>query len=177
MRDIVVSKGKEDSFIKMAEDLSYTELWFAGKKNISKLQKTTKIKLYSSERIIESSDSDRSVIERKKAEIICDFEKGATRDSMHHRHSGLNQVLCKLMFANKISIGFSFETILNSTGMLRSQILGRMRQNVRFCRKYKVNMKIASFAMNPYEMRDPKDLQAFGVSIGMTAQEAKEGLK
>ena len=50
-------------------------------------------------------------------------------------------------------------------------------QNVRFCRKYKVNTVIASFASKPEEMRSAHDLISFGISIGMHPKQAKESLK
>lgn len=167
MKDIVITDGNEKEFVLMAEKLGYTELWFVGKVDITKLQKMTKIKIVSRTDIAESSDKDRMLIERKKASLIYDFEKIARKDSLHFRSSGLNQVLCKLMNAKKISVGISFRTVLNNVGMLRSQILGRMMQNVRLCRKYKVDVIVASFATKPYEMRDSKDLEAFGRVLGL----------
>jgi len=96
---------------------------------------------------------------------------------MHFRASGLNQVLAAIANKKKKIIGFNFNAILNTKGMLRSQLLGRMKQNVKLCRKYKVEMALASFAANPFELKAEKDLQAFGETLGMTPGEAKKAVK
>ncbi len=167
MKDIVIAKGNEADFIQMAERLGYDELCFIGKADLSKLQKTTKIKL-STIKAVESSDKDRAIIEGKRAELIYDFEKKAKKDAMHYRNSGLNHVLCKLMHDKKISLGISFSTVLNSSKMQRARILGRMMQNIKLARKYKVPVVVASFASEPYQMRDAKDLAAFGRVLGLS---------
>ncbi len=84
--------------------------------------------------------------------------------------------VARLAKKNDVAIGFSFNSVLNSSGMLRAQIIGRMQQNISLCRKYKNKTVIASFARNPYEMRAPGDLMAFFVAIGMHQKEAKDGL-
>lgn len=119
---------------------------------------------------------DRREFEKRKDIVAYNLED-QKRDFIHYRNSGLNQVLCKLAKKNNIAIAFNFNLILNSEGMLRSQLLGRMMQNIKFCRKYKVNMVIGSFASKPEEMRSAHDLISFGISIGMHPKEAKESLK
>jgi len=127
-------------------------------------------------RFIKSSDDDRRVFEKNKNIFIYNLED-KNRDFIHYRNSGLNQVLCKLAKKNDIAICFNFNLILNNEGMKKSQILGRMMQNIRFCRKYKVRTVIASFASKPEEMRSSHDLISFGISLGMHPKEAKESLK
>ena len=124
---------------------------------------------------IEQGDKDtRKLIENKKIDILLNSEKGFKGDSLHYRNSGLDQIVCKLAAKNKIAIGFSFSEFLSSNN--RSELIGRIRQNVKLCRKYKVKMVVASFAKNKYEMRDAKDLLAFCRFIGMTGKEANDAL-
>ncbi|MAG19933.1 hypothetical protein CL618_00685 [archaeon] len=122
-------------------------------------------------------DGERKNFENKNVDVITGLEKEKRADHMKYRSSGLNHILCKIAKENKISIGFSFNDVLKSKGMLRGQILGRMMQNVRICRKYKVKMIVFSFAENKKEMRDVKDLISFGRVIGMTPGEAKRALE
>ncbi len=143
----------------------------ADSKNISKAKKLSKIVIY------KSTGNDRHAIEKSKANVIFDLETIAARDSMHHRNSGLNQILCKLANKNNVMIGFSFSTILNEEGVIRSQILGRIMQNIRLCRKYKVKIIIASFAEKPYDMRPCPDLKSVFISLGMHPTEAKDSLE
>ncbi len=202
--DLVLPKNNEKEFIEIAERLSIDGLCFiykfknkndflqnqekinnlqektklklftgliADSKNISKAKKLAKIVIY------KSTGNDRHAIEKSKANIVFDLGTIATKDSMHHRNSGLNQVLCKLANKNNIMIGFSFSTILNTEGIIRSQILGRLMQNIRLCRKYNVKTIIASFAEKPYDMRPCPDLKSVFVSLGMHPKEARDSLE
>jgi len=202
--DLVLAKDNEKEFIDLAEKLKTNGLCFIYsfktredflKKNeqIKKLQQKTKIRLFSgliadSKNIIKakkltnlviykSTGNDRQVIEKSKQSIVFGLEIIAARDSMHSRNSGLNQVLCKLVNKNNIIIGFSFSSLLNTDGKLRSQILGRMMQNIRLCRKYKVKTAIASFAEKPYDMRPCPDLKSVLISLGMHPAEASDSLE
>jgi len=116
----------------------------------------------------------KSVDRKNKVDIIIGVELVSKKDSFHQRNSGLNQIICKLAKENKVAIGFSFSNVLNSKK--RALILGRMMQNVKLCRKYKVKIICGSFAKNKKEMRDAKDLLSFCRVIGMDPGEAKKAL-
>jgi len=202
--DLVLPKNNEKEFIEIAERLKINGLCFvysfknkedflkknekmknlqekteiklfsgiiADSRNISKAKKLSKIVIY------KSTGNDRHAIEKSKTNIIFDLETVAARDSMHHRNSGLNQILCRLANKNNIMIGFSFSGILNTDGITKSQILGRMMQNIRLCRKYKVKAAIASFAEKPYDMRPCPDLKSVFISLGMHPKEANDSLE
>lgn len=115
--------------------------------------------------------NDSNAFEDKRIDLVVSLERSSGRDFMHYRNSGLNQVLCKLAKRNNIAIGFNFNDILKD-----KPNMGRMIQNIRLCRKYKVRMVLASFASNVYEMRNPKDLMSFGISLGMTEKDAKDAV-
>ena len=140
----------------------------ADSKNISKAKNLTKFVIY------KSTGNDRHAIEKSRPNVVFGLETIASRDSMHSRNSGLNQILCKLANKNNIIIGFSFSSLLNTDGKLRSQILGRLMQNIRLCRKYKVKTVIASFAEKPYDMRPCPDLKSALISLGMHPTEASD---
>jgi len=202
--DLVLPKNNEKEFIEIAERLKINGLCFvysfknkedflkknekmknlqekteiklfsgiiADSRNISKAKKLSKIVIY------KSTGNDRHAIEKSKTNIIFDLETVAARDSMHHRNSGLNQILCRLANKNNVMIGFSFSGILNTDGITKSQILGRMMQNIRLCRKYKVKVVIASFAERPYDMRPCPDLKSVFISLGMHPKEANDSLE
>ena len=178
MPDIIFPNKNEKEFLEIAEKLNKKELYliYPYKKNIQNykkiidsLKQTTKIKLklglISTPNtitkaknacdfvIVESSEQNQHVLEKQKPNLIFDLEQTGRKDRMHYRSSGMNQVLCKIAVKNKITIAFSFSTLLNSPKQKRIQILGRMMQNIRFCKKYKVNALFASFAKTPFEMR------------------------
>ncbi|MBU3941592.1 MAG: hypothetical protein KKF74_01635 [Nanoarchaeota archaeon] len=202
--DLVLPKDNEKEFIEIAEKLKIDGLCFIYsfkaredflKKNekIKKLQEKTKIRLFTgliadSKNIIKakkqakiviykSTGNDRPTIEKSRPNVVFGLEIIAARDSMHSRNSGLNQVLCKLANKNNVMIGFSFSSLLNTDGKLRSQILGRMMQNIKLCRKYKVKTAISSFAEKPYYMRPCPDLKSVFISLGMHPAEAHDSLE
>ena len=202
--DLVFPKNNEKEFIEIAEKLKNHSLCFVYKfrnrndflqnqEKINKLQEKTEIKLFTgliadSKNIskakklaklviYKSTGNDRHAIEKSKVNVVFDLETIATKDSMHHRNSGLNHVLCRLANKNNIMIGFSFSTILNTEGIIRSQILGRLMQNIRLCRKYNVKTIIASFAEKPYDLRSYPDLKSVFISTGMHPKEAKDSLE
>lgn len=190
MYDVVFPQRNEEEFISMAVKLGYTGLCFVYDsadeliKNKEKLKKT-KIKLlfglkFKSKRkvydfiVAKASGKSRDILERRKADIIYDFEKNAREDYIHHRASGLNQVLCKLARKNNVAVGFSVSSILNSKQ--KPVLLGRIKQNVRLCRKYKVKVVIGSFSSEPYEMRSLHDLISLFCLLGMHPSEARKAL-
>lgn len=198
LTDLVFPKNNEEEFIKIAEKLRYDAIYFAysfraAEQSIQKLRdinKPTKIRLFSaiyanyneikkskkygSIVIVKGSEKNREVLEKTEADMLFDMESEKRKDFMHHRASGLNHILCKIANNNRKMIGFSFNSILNSNNKL--QILGRISQNIRLCRKYKVKTFIGSFAQNPYEMSNPYDLVSLFVVLGMHPKEAKDSL-
>ncbi len=105
--------------------------------------------------------TNRKAVENPKVDILLSPENNNKRDFMFFRNSGLNQVLCKLAAKNNVAIGFNFSSLLNSSAKDRSRILGRMRQNYRFCKKYKVRMIFSTFAKNKYELRNNDLMRVF----------------
>ncbi len=108
----------------------------------------------------------------RQLDMVFGLESLERKDSLHFRRSGLNHVLCSLAKSSNVSVAFSFSDILSSSGMLRGMVLGRMRQNIMLCRKYRVPMLIASFSSGPYGMRPLHELLEFFHVIGMSQGEA-----
>lgn len=188
MRDIVFPNNNEAQFIKMAELLGYSKLVFVyAHRNDSdfssskiKIEKAILSKPSDANRsngtiIVESSEIDRQMFESKRVSMIFNLEN-QKRDSMHYRNSGLNQVLCKLANKNNIKIGVALSNLLRAEDMLLSQLLGRIMQNIVLCRKYKVDIALASFAHVPYEMRAPRDIISLGICLGMHQSDAKRAV-
>ncbi|MDP7141346.1 MAG: RNase P subunit p30 family protein [Candidatus Woesearchaeota archaeon] len=180
--DIVFPKNNENDFIELAEKLGYNSLCLVYKLKSFKNSYDSKIKLtfgvlaepnevrkakkLSEFVFVKSSDKDRAVMENNKNLFLFGLEKAARHDFIHHR-AGLNQVLCKIAYKNKIKICIPFSDVLNSEDVERANILGRMLQNIRICRKYKVEVFVGSFASEPFDMRTVHDLTAFGKVLGM----------
>ena len=186
MPDIIFPKKNESKFIDIAERLATKEIYFIYpyqksitdlKNKLKELQKTTKIKLslglsaspanilkaknICNFVITESSGKDQNTMEKLHPNLIFNFELSPKKDKPHYRLSGLNQVLCKLASTNNITIGFSFSELLNALPKRRAILLGRMIQNLKFCKKFGSPTLFASFAKKPFEMRSLKDFDSF----------------
>ena len=179
-------RKEEEAFIHMAERLGISSLCFVDSTaDLSALQKTAGITLYSGTtnpnmmlkkaavRIVSPGEGARHVLEKTMVDIVFDVEQVQGQDLARQRRSGLNHIIAGIAAARQKHIGFSFHSLLSCSGIKRSQLLGRMQQNVILCRKYKTGMVLASFATTPMEMRAPRDLLAVGQLMGMTAGEAK----
>lgn len=186
MIDIVFPNKNEAEFIEMARKLGISGLIFAYKQpsEFSKNPEAANALFVEPKHIQKARNNDmlsicpasREAIERG-AGIVVGFELQEAKDHTHYRESGMNQVLCTIATEKKVRIGFSFSTILQYTGQKRAQLLGRMSQNIRFCRKFKTPIKIASFASTPFDMRAPAELKAFFMQLGMDAQTVQNALK
>ena len=199
--DIVFPNRNEKRFLEVAKKLGYNGICFVyefkakqdflkSEKKVKQLQKKTNLQLYvgllakpkqvikakqfADLVLVRSFKNDRYVLEKTKADLLFGLELNPGSDSVHHRNSGLNQVLCKLANKNKIMVAIPFSIVLKSTDMLKSRIMGRISQNIVLCRKYKVDMVIASFAQEPFQMRSAKDLESLCVVFGMHLKQVKE---
>jgi len=121
-------------------------------------------KIHVNDDYVFSKNPSKSLVENRKTYILYDFEIQERNDFLHHRNSGLNQVLCHEMKDKDKILGFSFSTLLNSKQ--KGQTLGRMQQNARFAKKYKLSTIAASFAKKPFELRAEHEILAFKKIIG-----------
>lgn len=118
-----------------------------------------------------NDEINRAAVENSKVGILLSPEKNRRNDALYTRSSGLNQVLCKLARDNEVAIGFNFNDILESRD--REVIIGRMMQNIRLCRKYKLDMVFDCF--NECKI-SRNNLISFARVLGMTPGEAKKAL-
>jgi RNase P/RNase MRP subunit p30 len=183
--DIVFPKNNEKRFIDIAKKLGIRSICFIygikTKNDINKInnkikniKNKTQIKLFTGIitdinnikkirrfadlTLIQASQKSREIIEKARPDIIYNLENAKRKDFIYSRNSGLNQVLCKVAKKNDVMIGISINNILKSKG--KNILLGRIKQNIRLCQKYKTKIAIASFAKDPYEMRSQYELRS-----------------
>ncbi|MBW3011852.1 hypothetical protein KY311_01585 [Candidatus Woesearchaeota archaeon] len=172
MQDIVFIESNEQEFVEMAKRLGYSELCFVGKnqKQASDGAADANLKIKSAAictKRIEKADvvllnsNNRSLI-KKRPDYVFGIE--GKRDSMHKRDSGLDVATVKEMKQFGVGYAINFSEILDSDD--REGLLGRIMQNIMLCKKYKVPIKIFSFAKQPLEMRNLEDLKAFARVLG-----------
>lgn len=189
MIDICFPKNNEQEFIKIAERLGTKIILFVYDDANKFYKKEENIKIFNAlmtssknvdksrnkaDLVLVKSDgiNDRFGFEKTKPDLIFCLEETQKKDFMHQRASGLNHIHARLANKNQIIIGFSFNSLLNKEGIERSRIIGRMMQNIKLCRKFKVKTCIASFAQHPFELRSLHDLQSFFITLGIHQKEA-----
>lgn len=126
--------------------------------------------------VLGNPERNREILEACP-DILLSPHFAAGKDFMKARNAGLDSVTCKIAAKNKISMGIDISEILHTGNEEREILLGRIMQNIRLCRKYKVKILLASFASSVLEMRSALDLGSFGQAIGMTPKEAQDALE
>jgi len=127
-----------------------------------------------SKKIIFSSDNDelnRKILEKEKINLLL-INLNKRKDKQKQRDSGFNQVLAKIAKKNKITIGINLDEIIEAkTLKQKSEILARIKQNIKICNKNKIKMKF--IATNPKNNRNLHDLKSLGLVLGMHTSIAK----
>ncbi len=130
-----------------------------------------KIKENSDKIIIFSSDNDelnRKILEKEPINILL-LNQTERKDFQKQRNSGFNHVLAKIAKKKNVIIGINLEEIINSKENKKSDILARIKQNIKLCNKNKLKMKFISFK----QKRDIYDLKALGLILGMPTNMVK----
>ncbi|GAH72824.1 unnamed protein product [marine sediment metagenome] len=114
--------------------------------------------------IIFSSNNDelnKKILEKEDIHILL-LNLSSRKDRMKQRDSGFNHVLARLAKKKNISLGINLDEIINSKPKEKSEILARVRQNIKLCNKNKLKMKVISS-----EKRQEYDLKSLGLVLGM----------
>ncbi len=101
----------------------------------------------------------RELVEDKKTSVIYGAEGLEVKDKTHHRSSGLNQVLAKLLAERGKTYVFSIGSLLQTDN--QALLLGRMQQNKRILSKYDVKMSACSVGGTWDLIRAPKERKLF----------------
>jgi len=120
--------------------------------------------------IIFSSNDDelnRKILEKEKIDILL-INQSNRKDFQKQRNSGFNQVLAKLAKKNNVAIGINLDEIIESKN--KSEILSRVKQNIKLCNKNKLKMKFIS----EKHKRNIYDLKALGLVLGMPTQMVRD---
>ncbi len=114
--------------------------------------------------VIFSSNDDelnRKVLEKEEINVLLLIMSGR-KDRMKQRESGFNHVLAKLAKKKGVALGINLDEIISSHGKEKTEIIARIRQNIKLCNKNKVKMKFIS-----KEKQNPYNLKSLGLVLGM----------
>lgn len=167
MYDLTLIKTNKEEVKALGKKFGFSDIFFIDKENIKKISEIRPRKLNI---VIGGSDEiNRKVLSNPNTTILLNPEPNI-RNSLTHKNSGLNHVLCKIAHKNKITIAFSADR-LNDIN-----ITGKIMQNIRLCRKYKINMLFFTLAKNKHELIASSDLLSILHVLGMNPKEAKYAL-
>ncbi|HEA46388.1 MAG TPA: hypothetical protein ENH99_01250 [Candidatus Pacearchaeota archaeon] len=140
---------------------------FIQENNFEKARK--KIRENKGKKIIFSSESDelnRKILEKEEIDVLL-LNLTERKDRMKQRDSGLNHVLSKIAKKKNIKIGINLNEILDSNGKRKSDLLSRLRQNIKLANKNKLKMEFLDSKVNR------QDSKALGLVLGMPTQMLK----
>jgi ribonuclease P/MRP protein subunit RPP1 len=118
-----------------------------------------------------NDEVNRAAVEDKRVDMLLNPEIGRKKDFSDWRNSGLNNVLCKFAAQNKVVIGIDLSTFPENAFELAER-LGKIMQNIRFCRKFNARMLIFS---SEHEIND-SNLSSIAMTLGTSTNQAKESL-
>jgi ribonuclease P/MRP protein subunit RPP1 len=125
-------------------------------------------------RVIFSSENDetnRKVLEKEKIQVLL-LSQSKRKDFQKQRNSGFNQVLAKIAKKENIIIGIDLDEIIESFPKAKSEILSRIKQNIKLCNKNKLKMVFIS--KKKENQRNFYDLKALGSVLKMPTWMLKE---
>lgn len=130
--------------------------------NFDKARKA--IRENSGKQIIFSGSTDelnRKVLEKEKINILL-LKLSGRKDYSKQRDSGFNHVMAKLAKKKNVIIGINLDEILKADKKEKTEILARIRQNIKICNKNKLKMTFVS-----EKQRDTYNLKSLGLSLEM----------
>ncbi|GIU68274.1 MAG: hypothetical protein KatS3mg001_124 [Candidatus Pacearchaeota archaeon] len=114
--------------------------------------------------VVESTNYDitKKILERHKADILLVPLLGK-KDKMKQLDSGFDSVLARICKKNNVALGINLEEFFKSKSFKeKSNIISRIKQNIKLCNKYKISIVFFS-----ERKRDLYDLKAFCIVLGL----------
>jgi len=117
---------------------------------------------------------NRRALETLKIDFLVSPEQGEKRGSLKQRDSGLNHVLAKIAAKKGIPLIIDMSEVSKLREVFQAERLERLIQNVSLCKKAGCSLKIASFATSKKNLLDEFSRRSFGMSLGMSSQQAHD---
>jgi RNase P/RNase MRP subunit p30 len=136
------------------------------RKKIDKEHKTNK-EIYVLSREIEFN---RKILENKKVSGLI-MRHPDLKQKIKERNSGLNHVLCAIAKKNNTKIIFDLNELNSKDKLEKAKIIEKIIQNIKLCRKSKVNFYWTNFNANEKE-----NLFALSLCLGCDTKTAKEAV-
>ncbi len=116
----------------------------------------------------------REASETWEVDLIADPELNADRDPVNQWSGGLDHIMCSFMNERGIGYCVNADNILDAGGRDRVRVLGRITQNIRLCKKYKVKVVFACGTRSKWNVRSPHDLMEIAKLTGLSSSDARK---
>jgi len=113
---------------------------------------------------------NRIAVENRGVDIL-------THPDYERKDCGINHVLARLAKENEVAIEINFREVLNSEGLARKNVLANHIEIIRLYKKFRFPLIISSGALSHWQIKDPKVLISYLVTLGLEMKEAKEALR
>ncbi|MEM5815293.1 MAG: RNase P subunit p30 family protein [Candidatus Aenigmatarchaeota archaeon] len=113
---------------------------------------------------------NRIFLETKGVDVL-------THPSFQRKDCGINHVSARYAKENEIAIEINFREVLNSEKRERAQVMKNHKEIIKLYKKFKFPLITSSGALSHWQIKDPKILISYLVSLGLEIYEAKKALK
>ena len=112
---------------------------------------------------------NRIAVENRGVDIL-------THPDYERKDCGINHVLARLAKEYEVAIEINFREVLNSEGLIRKNVIANHMEIIRLYKKFKFPLIVSSGALSHWQIKDPKVLISYLVTLGLEIKEAKEAL-
>jgi RNase P/RNase MRP subunit p30 len=123
-----------------------------------------------------TNEDCRRASECWEVDLIVNPELNEARDMLDQWNSGLDNIITSYMAEREIGYCINIDNILKSKGIRRTRLVGRIRQNLKLARKYKVKTILSCGFDSGWYARSPIDLIQFGKTFGLTNVDARDSV-
>ncbi len=125
-----------------------------------------------------TNNLNRFYIESTKIDFLQDPQNSffsSKIDFIHHYNSGLNHILCKI--AREKGIRFFFSLNFSSGKKINfAKELARVNQNIKFAKKYDIDIYFNFLVKDKYQLRTKKELEFISYLFNMSENQRKESI-
>lgn len=114
-------------------------------------------------------EMNRIAVENRGIDIL-------THPDFERKDCGINHILAKFAKENEVAIEINFREIINTEKIRRAEIIRHHSEIVRLYKKFKFPLIISSGSLSHWQIKDPKVLISYLVTLGLDISEAKKTL-
>ena len=120
---------------------------------------------------------NRFFLEQTKIDFLQDPQNSSFKikfDFIHHFNSGLNHILSKMAQNKQIGFIFSLNFTQTSNKLIIAKEIGRIDQNIKFARKYKIPIYLNFIIQNQNQIKTQQQIQEISKIFTISTQQINQ---